>query len=168
MRSPRFEWDDDKAAQNLAKHGVSFERATQIFDDPLLASMADPDHSDFEDRFITIGSTFWDEVLVVVHAYRGERIRLISARRATHSERRHYMDEKFDRVHDKKLEDDDMRAEYDFTGAVRGRFYQGRGRLVLRITLDEDVARHYRTHDDVNNALRQLIAEGRAPEERHE
>lgn len=77
------------------------------------------------------------------------------------------MDEKFDRIHDKELEDD-IRPEYDFTGAVRGRFYQGRGRIVTRVSLDEDVARRFRTTQEVNDALRQLIAEGRAPEERHE
>jgi len=167
VRSDRFEWDDRKAAFNLAKHGVSFDRATEVFDDPLHASMDDPDHSDEEDRFITIGSTFWDEVLVVGHTYRGERIRIITARRATHAERRRYMDEKIDKIHDKQLTED-LRPEYDFTGAERGKFYQGRGRLVTRISLDDDVARHYRTTEQVNEALRQMIAEGRAPKVRTE
>jgi uncharacterized protein len=167
VRSAQFEWDDQKAALNRAKHGVTFERAIDIFDDPLAVTIDDPDHSDLEDRYITIGSTFWDEVLVIGHTYRDERIRIITARRATHAERRRYMDEKFDRLHDKELEDD-LRPEYDFTGGVRGKFHQGRGRLVLRITLDEDVARHYRSDKEVNEGLRQLIAEGRAPAERHE
>lgn len=167
MRSAQFEWDDRKAALNRAKHGITFERAIDVFDDPLAMTIDDPDHSDDEERFITIGATFWDEVLVIGHTYRDERIRIITARRATHAERRLYMDEKFDRLHDKHLEDD-LRPEYDFTGGVRGKFYQGRGRLVTRVSLDEDVARRYRTDEDVNAALRQLIAEGRAPEERHE
>jgi uncharacterized protein len=167
VRNEQFEWDDEKAALNLEKHGVSFARTIEIFDDPLAVTIDDPDHSDGEGRFITVGSTFWDEVLVAVHIYRDERIRIISTRRASHAERRRYMNEKFDRIHDKAKEEE-MRPEYDFSGGVRGKFYQGRGRIVVHVSLDEDVARRFRTTAEVNEALRQLIAEGRAPEERHE
>lgn len=167
MRSDRFEWDDRKADENLRKHGVAFERATVIFDDPLLVSIEDPDHSQEEERYVTIGSTFFGEVLVVGHTFREERIPIINARRATPAERRRFMNKGFDQISDKD-KDDDLRPEYDFSGGVRGKFYQGRGRIVTRISLDEDVAAHYRTTEEVNAALRQLIAEGRAPKPRNE
>ena len=77
------------------------------------------------------------------------------------------MNEGFDKIHDKEKEEE-MRSEYDFSGGVRGKFYQGRGRIVTRISLDEDVALHFRTTEDVNAALRTLIAEGRAPKPRNE
>lgn len=166
MRSDRFEWDDEKAALNLLKHGIRFEQADGIFDDPLIATFADRSHSADEDRQISIGSTFWNQVLVVSHATSGERIRIISARHATKAERRKYMNEKHDYIHDK----DDLQPEYDFdySQAVRGKYYQGRGRLVIRVSIDEDVAKHFSTTDSVNAALRQLIAEGRAPAPRTE
>lgn len=166
MRSDRFEWDDEKAALNLLKHGIRFEQADGIFDDPLIATFADRSHSADEDRQISIGSTFWNQVLVVSHTTSGERIRIISARHATKAERRKYMNEKHDYIHDK----DDLQPEYDFdySQAVRGKYYQGRGRLVIRVSIDEDVAKHFSTTDAVNAALRQLIAEGRAPAPRTE
>lgn len=167
VRSDRFEWDDLKADENLRKHGVAFERATVIFDDPLCVSIEDPDHSRDEERYVTIGSTFFGDVLVVGHTYRGERIRIITARRATSAERRRLMNEGFDKINEEK-KDGDLRAEYDFSGGVRGKFYQGRGRIVTRISLDEDVGAHYRTTEEVNAALRELIAEGRAPKPRNE
>ena len=83
MRSDRFEWDDEKAALNLLKHGIRFEQAEEVFADPLIATFADRSHSTDEDRQISIGSTFWDEVLIVSHTTCDERIRIISARHAT-------------------------------------------------------------------------------------
>ncbi|HSB28692.1 MAG TPA: BrnT family toxin [Pyrinomonadaceae bacterium] len=85
-----FEWDDDKADENLLKHGVSFSEATTIFGDPLARSVSDPLHSDDEGRFITMGRSRLHKTLVVVHTYRGEAIRIISARAATRRERKDY------------------------------------------------------------------------------
>jgi uncharacterized protein len=166
VRSDRFEWDDEKAALNVLKHGIRFEQAEGIFDDPLIATFADRSHSSDEDRQISIGSTFGDEVLVVVHTTCGERIRIISARHATKAERRKFMNEKHDYINDR----DDLQPEYDFdySKAERGKYYQGRGRLVIRVSIDEDVAKHYSTTESVNAALRQLIAEGKAPAPRGE
>jgi len=82
-----FEWDGAKAAMNERKHGVSFVEAMSAFDDPLSLTIPDPDHSGDEDRFVLIGETKRNRVIVVVHALRGETIRIISARRATASER---------------------------------------------------------------------------------
>jgi len=85
-----FEWDAEKAASNLAKHGVSFDEAATVFGDPLAMTYFDPDHSDDEDRFLTFGLSTNGNVLVVSHTDRGEQTRIISARRATRSERRSY------------------------------------------------------------------------------
>jgi len=85
-----FEWDVQKANANLRKHGVSFEEAATAFGDPLSVTIPDPDHSEDEDRFILMGSTYRGRILVVVHTDRGDNIRIISARRATRTERRDY------------------------------------------------------------------------------
>jgi uncharacterized DUF497 family protein len=85
-----FEWDPDKAARNLTKHGVSFHEAATVFGDPLAITYSDPDHSDDEDRFLTFGHSSEGHLLVVSHTDRGDRIRIISARRATRRERKLY------------------------------------------------------------------------------
>ena len=85
-----FEWDADKARTNERKHGVSFDEAATAFGDPLSVTISDPDHSEGEDRFILMGSTYLSRVLVVVHTDRGDNVRIISARPATKTERRAY------------------------------------------------------------------------------
>ena len=85
-----FEWDDEKAARNLAKHGVSFHEAATVFGDPLSITYYDPNHSENEDRYLTIGHTSTGHVHIVSHTDRGDRIRIISARRATRKERKSY------------------------------------------------------------------------------
>ncbi len=89
----QFEWDADKAAENLLAHGVSFEEASTVFFDPLSATGADPDHSVGEARFITFGISSSGRLLVVAHTNRGEVIRIISARVATRGERKIYEEE---------------------------------------------------------------------------
>ena len=86
----RFQWDPNKAASNLTKHGVSFEEATTVFGDPLAATVADPTHSSSESRFVTIGQSANSRLIVVVHADRGDDIRVISARGATTREKKRY------------------------------------------------------------------------------
>ena len=86
----RFEWHQNKAKSNLARHGVSFEEAATIFGDPLSLTIPDPLHSDREDRFITIGMSSRFRTIVVVHADRGDTVRIISARLATKRERKNY------------------------------------------------------------------------------
>ena len=76
--------------RNLAKHGVTFQEAATVFGDPLALTFSDPDHSDEEDRFLTFGHSSEGHLLVVSHTDRGERIRVVSARRATRKERRIY------------------------------------------------------------------------------
>jgi uncharacterized DUF497 family protein len=87
-----FEWDDAKAEANVKKHGVSFAEAATVFGDPLAITFFDPDHSDEEDRFLTIGLSVDNRVLILSHTDRGEKIRIISAREATRSERKGYED----------------------------------------------------------------------------
>ena len=85
-----FEWDIDKAASNLAKHGISFEDASTAFFDTLSVVIGDAQHSDLEPRAILIGQTSGGKLIVIAHTDRGARIRLISARVATRKERRDY------------------------------------------------------------------------------
>lgn len=86
----RFEWDSDKAAENLAKHGVSFQEASTVFRDTLSATGPDPDHSIGEERFVTFGFSTNGQLLVVSHTEQGDIIRIISARPATSGERKIY------------------------------------------------------------------------------
>jgi uncharacterized DUF497 family protein len=88
-----FTWDPKKAAVNLRKHGVSFLEAMTAFVDPLSVTVADPDHSTMEHRFLLTGLSQRTRLLVVAHAERGAQIRIISARLATRSERQTYEEE---------------------------------------------------------------------------
>ena len=90
MENSEFEWDDEKAQSNLKKHGVSFEEAATIFNDPRIATISDPDHSDNEERYVSIGMSVIMRLLSVIHTFRKERNRLISARKATKAEKKNY------------------------------------------------------------------------------
>lgn len=85
-----FEWDPAKASKNLTKHGVSFEEAQSVFFDPSSITIPDPDHSIDEQRFIINGYSIRQRQIVVVHADRDGRIRIISARPANRLERKIY------------------------------------------------------------------------------
>lgn len=85
-----FTWDQDKAASNLSKHNVSFDEAKTVFDDPLYLDFFDPDHSHDEERYIIVGKSVKNRLLLVGYAERGKAIRLISAREATRRERKDY------------------------------------------------------------------------------
>ena len=85
-----FEWDEAKAAANLAKHAVSFEEATTIFDDPVYVDLYDPDHSQDESRYIIIGLSRQGRLLLVSYTERDAIIRLIRAREVTRGEREAY------------------------------------------------------------------------------
>ncbi len=86
----RFAWEEKKAAGNIVKHGVSFEEAVTVFGDPLSDTFPDPYHSLDEHRFIITGSAESGKILVVAHTDDGELVRIISAREATHGERKSY------------------------------------------------------------------------------
>ena len=85
-----FEWDEDKARENLRKHNVSFDEAKTVLLDPFSLTIPDPDHSLDEERFVDIGTSVNGRVLIVAYTERGTNIRLISCRKATPSERRTY------------------------------------------------------------------------------
>jgi len=84
----KFQWDLAKAEQNVRKHGVSFDEAVTVFYDPLAATFDDPDHSEVEHRYLTVGFSSQNRLLVVSHTDRGQTIRIISARPATSHERK--------------------------------------------------------------------------------
>jgi uncharacterized DUF497 family protein len=85
-----FEWDEEKAAANLAKHDVSFDEAKTVFNDPLFVDFYDPDHSFDEQRYIIIGESREKRLLIVSYTERDDVMRLISAREVTKSERETY------------------------------------------------------------------------------
>jgi uncharacterized DUF497 family protein len=91
----QFEWDPAKARQNARKHRLTFERAATVFKDPNALSLFDEDHSDEEERWITLGLDETGALLVVSHTYDEEaedhaRVRLISVRKATKNETKQY------------------------------------------------------------------------------
>ena len=85
-----FGWDQNKADANLSKHGVSFDEAITVFDDPLYLDFFDPDHSHYEYRYIIIGQSSDNRLLLVSYTEHGESVRIISAREATRRERKDY------------------------------------------------------------------------------
>jgi hypothetical protein len=85
-----FEWNPAKAETNLRKHDVSFEEGVTVFADPLSLNMPDPLHSAEEERFLVLGMSIRQRLLVVAYAERGRRTRIISARKATRRERNDY------------------------------------------------------------------------------
>jgi hypothetical protein len=86
----RFAWDRRRADANLRKHGISFDEASTVFDDPSFITVVDDEHSVDEERYITIGVSSQRRLLMVAHTDRSGRIRIISAREATKKEERFY------------------------------------------------------------------------------
>ena len=150
----RFEWDRDKAASNLKKHGVSFDEAVTVFFDPLSATFSDPDHSLGERRLITVGYSFRGRLIVVCHTERRGSVRLSLVHAAPRSARGSVMKVQ------SPAEKDKMRPEYefDYSTAVRGKYYR---RLLKQganvVVLEPDVARAFRSSAAVNEALRSLL-----------
>jgi len=85
-----FEWDEGKARENLRKHKVSFEEAKTVFGDAFLVTFPDLEHSESEERYVSVGISSKGRVLVVTHTERGRNVRVINARKATASERKVY------------------------------------------------------------------------------
>ena len=85
-----FSWDERKARENARRHGIRFEEAATAFIDPLARLYDDPDHSETEARFLLVGYSLTGRLLLVVHAEKGDIIRIISARRPTPRERAEY------------------------------------------------------------------------------
>ncbi|MGA9059921.1 MAG: BrnT family toxin [Terriglobia bacterium] len=94
-RQFQFEWDEIKAAANVRKHGVSFELASTVFNDPRLLTVADLEHSEAEERWFSVGCASDGALLSIVYLWSESdpgttKIRLIMARQATRNEIRHY------------------------------------------------------------------------------
>ena len=85
-----FEWDTEKAKKNIKVHDVSFDEASTVFKDNLSLTIYDPMHSKEEDRLILIWNSCKNRLLVIVHVERGDKIRIITARKATKKEREQY------------------------------------------------------------------------------
>ncbi len=96
MNRLEFEWDKKKDKSNTKKHGVSFEEAQTVFFDEYAIQFFDPEHSESEDRFILLGTSFKSKTLVVCHCFREEetRVRIISARKADKDEEQVYWSER--------------------------------------------------------------------------
>lgn len=93
--APQYEWDQEKAAKNLEYHGVSFDEARTVFDDPFFLAFPDPVHSFEESRYLIVGNSDQRHLLLVVYTERPPAIRLISARETTRRERKVYEEEKY-------------------------------------------------------------------------
>lgn len=156
----RVTWDPAKAASNFRKHGIRFEEARTVFYDPLLRVAHDAEHSAAEERFAAIGASLAGDLLVVIYSVHEDSVRIVSARHAERSERRRYMEG--ERIRDEAVEAEDI-PTIDFSNAVRGMHYIApRGPIVVEI--EPVVAEFFRDAASVNQALRMLIVEGRAPE----
>lgn len=90
-----FEWDEEKAKENLKKHKVGFDEGKTIFNDPISITIHDPQHSIGEYRYVDIGRSSKGRILVVVYTERGSNIRIINCRKANKSERKIYEEGKF-------------------------------------------------------------------------
>lgn len=163
----RKRWGDPKARLNLEKHGVPFEEADTVFRDRLAVTCDDATHSAGEDRHLIIGMSDRRRLLVVVFTVLDDgEPWLISARPAEKFEKRRYT--VGDSLRDAVIREDDMEDDledvyvppFDFSRGVRGAAY--RPFYGIRVLLDQDVAEYFPDDDKVNDALRILIAEGRA------
>ena len=90
----KFKWDNNKEKTNILKHGVTFEQASYVFADPFVLNKFDDEHSDDEDRYVLLGKSLNETILVVVHTFKDknglEFVRIISARKATKNEKKVY------------------------------------------------------------------------------
>jgi uncharacterized protein len=87
----RFEWDEHKNQTNIAKHGIDFRQAVYVFSDPFALSIPDDEHSEDEERWVLLGNSLNEQILLVVHTFRKDDvIRIISARKATTNEQQNY------------------------------------------------------------------------------
>ena len=152
--------------KNIKKHNISFKKASYIFTDPFALSTFDDTHSEREDRWVLLGKAKDEVILVVIHTFREKKgteyIRIISARKATRTERQVYQENtSFRKV-------SEMKEEYDFTNAEQGKFYRPIEELELPIYLDEEVKEFFvnflknkeddiSLNDVINSILKQNI-----------
>lgn len=147
-----FEWDPNKEEANRRKHDVGFAEASTVFGDPLSITIPDPDHARSEERFVIIGRSSTNKLLIVVHTVREARIRLISARV------RQSMKDATTKKPRSKRTTVEMKAEYDFSSGVRGKYADLYRRGVNVIVLEPELAEAFPDSKSVNDALRGLLA----------
>jgi len=155
----QFEWDLRKEVSNRRKHGLGFREAATIFGDPLATTFPDPDHSAFEERFLTFGESASGRVRVVPSA-RVEKTFESSVRVGSRAARGNSMKKP---VRQRKHEE--LRSEYDFASmkeGVRGKHYRDYRNGTNVVLLQPDVAEAFPTEDAVNEALRGILTTTRA------
>lgn len=91
-----FEWDERKSKKNIRKHGVSFEEAKTVFNDPFAMTISDPEHSTQEERYIDVGMSSRGRILMVWYTELESNIRIIGSRKAPRSERQQYEEDRRD------------------------------------------------------------------------
>ena len=146
-----FEWDPRKERSNLAKHGVGFEQASSIFGDRSSLTIPDPEHSQTEERYITIGRAFTGKLLVVVHTERGNNS-YHRVRGAPADENVSFMKESSNKSEQRR-----MRDEYDFSQGERGKYARRYAQGTNVVVLEPDVAKVFRSSKAVNASLRKII-----------
>jgi uncharacterized protein len=165
----KFVWDDHKARANERKHGIGFKLASRVFLDPLAELFSSDDHGDREDRWTIVGMVRADLLVVVIHAYTDvggeERVRIISARKATFRERREYesgeysirepeVSDEYDEHHEKAEGEWDL----DFSKAIRGKFRYAR----FQVYIDNEVLGYFHTQEirtgiDMTEAINEVL-----------
>jgi uncharacterized DUF497 family protein len=176
MKTPEqmFVWDEDKAAANERKHGITFKFAAEVFQDPLVVISQNIDHWDSEDRWTIVGTARNGVLVMVIFAVdereEGGHVRIISARKATLPERREYesgeysirepeMTDGYDvKAASETRGDDGMKAEYDFSKGIRGKFAHWR----LPICIDNAVLGYFHTRSikfgiDTTEAINEIL-----------
>lgn len=144
-----FEWGPDKEKSNQRKHGVSFLEASTVFGDPRELTIYNPDHSEGEYRFLSIGQASSGRLLVVSYTEREENGFELLTQDWLLWQRRNDMNQKTDT--------NDMRPEYDFYGGMRGKHYKAYQEDTNVVLLEPEVARVFSDSASVNQALRMLI-----------
>lgn len=151
-----FEWDGAKAASNLAKHGVSFEEALTVFDDPLAVIFEDGEHSHGELRELIIGHSYQNRL--VWHVSPNDPEECVSSTLDQPPEGNVRIMKRTP-ASDSGESNDDMKPEYrfDYSKAKPNRFANVAQKRRVAIVLDEDVAEVFATTESVNKALRAFI-----------
>ena len=153
-----YEWDPDKASENLKKHKVSFDEAASAFADPFALTFDDPDHSLEERRYITIGTSSKPRIVFISHADRGDdHVRIISAGRRHQRKPMPTKNLASSRV-------DELRPEYDLaslTGRVQGKYHARATAGTTMVLLEPDVAEVFTDGKSVNQTLRSYLRTSR-------
>lgn len=148
--SLKFEWDREKARLNVENHGVSFEEAATVFGDPSSLTIEDPAHSEYEVRFVIVGESVEQKMVVVVHTDRGDPSGS-SAHAGRRAGRGGLMSQ------EGSHRDDGMLGEYDFREDARGKYARHYAEGSNVVVLPPDVAEAFPDSESVNEALRALM-----------